>query len=100
MSVGRRPPGSGRKRGTPNKATAEVRTLAQRHGPDVIEELARIALRGLDDRARVAACRELLDRGYGRPGQAVEVSGVGGAPLLDWHALINAVGPVGAKVHS
>ena len=35
----------GRKAGVPNKATAEIRTLAREHGPDAIRELARLAER-------------------------------------------------------
>jgi hypothetical protein len=33
--------------------------------------------------ARIAAIRELLDRGYGRPRQAVEVSAPAGDPLQE-----------------
>ena len=63
----------GRTKGTPNKATVEVKLLAQQHGPKVIAELARIALNSESERTRVAACAELLDRGYGRPHQSIEV---------------------------
>lgn len=34
-----------------------------------------------DYRTRIAAARELLDRGYGRPRQAVEMSGPEGGPV-------------------
>jgi hypothetical protein len=61
----------GRKSGTPNKATQEIRALAQAHAPDAIEELARLALRAESETARVAAIRELLDRGYGKAAQPV-----------------------------
>ena len=65
----------GRVAGTPNKATADVRALASEHGPAVLAELARLALRGKSEQARVAAARELLDRAYGRPAQAIHHSG-------------------------
>ena len=59
----------GRQKGTPNRATAEVKALAQVHGPAIINELARLALQAESEQARVSACRELLDRGYGKPAQ-------------------------------
>ena len=69
----------GRKAGTPNKVTAEVRTLAQQHGADAIGTLAEImADTTRNENARIAAARELLDRGYGKSG----VDGVAALPLL------------------
>ena len=56
----------GRKAGVPNKATAEVRTLAREHGPAAIQELARLAKHAQSEQARISACNALLDRGYGR----------------------------------
>jgi hypothetical protein len=54
--------------------------LAQ-HAPTVIVELARLALRAKSETARIAAIRELLDRGYGRPRPAMEVSVPADNPL-------------------
>jgi len=69
----------GRKAGTPNRVTAEVRTLAQQHGADAIGTLAEImADTTRNENARIAAARELLDRGYGKSG----VDGVTALPLL------------------
>jgi hypothetical protein len=68
---GRRP-GSGRKKGTPNKVTAEIKELAQKYGPEAIAELARLATNAESEAARVAACRELLDRGNGRAVQPIQ----------------------------
>jgi hypothetical protein len=56
----------GRKAGVPNKATAEVRTLAREHGPAAIQELARLAKEAQSEQARISACNSLLDRAYGR----------------------------------
>lgn len=61
--------GSGRKKGVPNKATAEIKALAQVHGARMIAELARLATKAESEQARVAAIRELLDRGYGKATQ-------------------------------
>src|SRR3990172_12725078 len=69
----------GRRKGTPNKVTAEVRTLAQQHGADAIGTLAEImADTTRNENARIAAARELLDRGYGKSG----VDGIAALPLL------------------
>ena len=56
----------GRKRGTPNKATVEVRTLAQDYGPDAIEELHRLSREAASEAARVSACNAILERAYGK----------------------------------
>jgi hypothetical protein len=75
--------GSGRKKGSPNKATAKVRAevkeLALEHVPAVIEELARLATRAESEAARVSAIKELLDRAYGKSPQAL--TGDGGGPI-------------------
>jgi hypothetical protein len=60
---------SGNAGGRP-KVIAELRELARAHAPDAIKELARLAIKAKSDAARVAAIRELLDRGYGKAGQA------------------------------
>lgn len=71
-----KPPGSGRKPGQKNRATLEIKELARAYGPKAIAELARLA--GLTNAAgsenettRVAAIKELIDRGYGRPTQPI-----------------------------
>jgi hypothetical protein len=40
-----------------------------------------LALKAKSETARIAAIRELLDRGYGRPRQTMEVSVPAGDPL-------------------
>src|SRR5262245_35185814 len=61
----------GRQKGTPNKATAEVKVLAQKYAPAAIEELARLSTGAESEAARVAAGKEILDRAYGKPMQPV-----------------------------
>ena len=51
------------------KAVEEVRELARAHCPDAIAELARLAVKAKSECARIAAIRELLDRGYGKATQ-------------------------------
>ena len=54
-------------------------------------ELARSAVKTKSETARIAAIRELLDRGYCRPRQAVEVSAPAGDPLQELFDEIDAL---------
>lgn len=71
---------AGRPKGALNKTTAEVKTLAQKHGPDAIKTLATLAKSADSDAAKIAACKELLDRAYGKAAQPVG-GGDGTEPL-------------------
>jgi len=73
-------------RGNPGgrpKVLGEGPELARQHAASAIAELARLAVKAKSETARIAAIRELLDRGYGRPRQAVEVSAPAGDPLQE-----------------
>ena len=59
---------SGNPGGRP-RVVGELRELARVYAPEAIRELARLALKAKSETARVAAIRELLDRGYGKPTQ-------------------------------
>ena len=61
----------GRKKGTPNKATAEIRAAFQKHGDELVKALLALT-RSNDERVRLGAIQAALDRGWGRPSQAVE----------------------------
>lgn len=61
----------GRVKGTPNKATADIKALAQLHATAAMNELARIMLHGESEAVRVSAIKEFLDRGYGKATQPV-----------------------------
>lgn len=63
--------GAGRPKGARNKATEEVRVIAQKHAPAAIEELARLSTGAESEAARVAASKELLDRAYGKAPQSL-----------------------------
>jgi hypothetical protein len=71
---------SGNPGGRP-RVLGEVQDLARLHAPSIIVELARLALKAKSETARIAAIRELLDRGYGRSRQAMEISAPAGDPL-------------------
>lgn len=64
---------SGNPGGRP-KEVAEVRALAKEHSAMAVTTLADIAGdEQVDPRARVAAATALLDRGWGRPSQDIQV---------------------------
>jgi hypothetical protein len=74
----------GRRKGTPNKATADVKAAAREYGEAAIKRLA--TLGGLiegetpaqSEAAQVAACNTILDRAYGKATQPI--SGDSDAP--------------------
>jgi hypothetical protein len=80
-------PGAGRKKGVPNKATADVRALAGQYAPSALKELARLATQAESEAARVSAIKEVLDRAYGKSPMAVEHSGPDGGPVKHMHDL-------------
>jgi hypothetical protein len=69
MAVGRKT--GGRVRGVPNKATADIKALAQVHAATAMTELARLATAAESEAARVAAIKELFDRGFGKARQPI-----------------------------
>ena len=67
----------GRKKGVLNKSTQDIKALASEYGPAVITELARLATEAVNEHTRVAACKEILDRVYGKASQVIEHGGNG-----------------------
>jgi hypothetical protein len=63
----------GRKAGTPNKATADIKAAAQVYTEDALATLAQIMKAGESEAARVAAANSILDRGFGKPRQSMDV---------------------------
>ena len=66
---------NGRKKGVPNKSTAEIKELAQTYSAKALETLSAIMRNSDNDTARIAAAKELLDRGYGKVVQPMDHSG-------------------------
>lgn len=73
MAKGRKT--GGRQKGSVNKSTAELKALAQTFTQEAVEELARLAKTAESEAARVAAIKEILDRGHGKSPQSVQVNG-------------------------
>jgi hypothetical protein len=60
----------GRLPGTPNHATAEIKELARKAGPEIVGMFLAFARNPKKpDAIRLQAGKELLDRGYGKPVQ-------------------------------
>ena len=71
------PKTGGRKKGTPNKATAAVKDIAGQYTEQAINALVSILAggEGIPAAAQVSAAKELLDRAHGKPSQSVDVQG-------------------------
>lgn len=65
----------GRRKGSLNKATADIREAAQEYTAEALSVLAEVMRGGDSAAARVAAANSILDRGHGKPKQAVDVDG-------------------------
>lgn len=83
----------GRQPGTPNKATASIRALAQEHTGEAIEKLVYLMRHAESEAARIAAIKELLDRAHGRPTQPI--SGEEGGPVAITGIRVEFVSPGG-----
>jgi hypothetical protein len=75
-------PGSGRKPGAVAKAKRDLAEMAKDYAAMALKTLADIAETGESEAARVSAANSILDRGHGKPAQAVEVSGKNGGAIL------------------
>jgi len=72
MAIGRKT--GGRKLGTPNRATAEIRDAAQRYTAEALGVLRDVMRTGTSEQARVAAANSILDRGWGKPTQILDAA--------------------------
>ena len=71
--VGGRRPGAGRPLGSPNKLTRPLKELAALHSEDCIAVLVELRDHAEAEQVRLAAANALLDRGHGRPRQAIDM---------------------------
>ena len=73
MPRGGRREGAGRKPGAVNQVTKDIREMAREHAVDAIKTLAEIMYTADKVSDRKDAANSLLDRGFGRPGQHIEL---------------------------
>ena len=71
----------GRRKGTPNRATAEIKAAFQKHGKALVEALLALT-KSDDERVRLGAINACLDRGWGRPAQAFTDEGGGPVTIV------------------
>ncbi len=62
----------GRRKGTPNRATAEIKAAFQKHGDDLVDALLKLT-KSDDERVRLGAIQAALDRGWGKAAQTVDL---------------------------
>lgn len=76
-------PGSGRKPGETTAAKRDLMAMAMDLGEDALAALKEIANdRSAPPAARVSAATAILDRGFGKPSQALNIGGQGNNPLV------------------
>lgn len=73
----------GRQKGTPNKATADIREAAQQYSAQALEVLVNVATTGESEAAKVAAANAILDRAHGKPKQSVDVDATVAKRIID-----------------
>lgn len=74
----------GRKKGSLNKATADIKALAQTYTSEAMERLAAVMRSSDSDAARVAAIKEIFERGHGKAPQPQTGEG-GEGPIQHVH---------------
>ena len=62
----------GRTKGTPNQATAEIKTAFRKHGTALVKALLALT-KSDDERVRLGAINACLDRGWGKAVQSLEL---------------------------
>ncbi len=70
----------GRPKGSPNKATKDIRAAAMEYTDAALARLAHLMHHAESEVVRAAAANALLDRAHGRPAQAI--TGADEAPLI------------------
>lgn len=94
-------PGAGRKPAAHNILKKAIRDQAQEHGPAALQALVDIAKsKTAPPAARVSAATAILDRAYGKPLSAVEVTGKDGKPIEHDHKVKARVVIVPPKVEA
>jgi len=63
---GGRREGAGRRKGTANRVTRQIREAAQEHGEAALKKLVSLMNKGDTDSVKLGAAKEILDRAYGK----------------------------------
>jgi hypothetical protein len=82
MATGGKREGAGRKPGKVSAAKRELMDMAKDHADRALATLAQIMADPNEPAsARVSAANAILDRGYGKPFQAMQITGDASAPI-------------------
>lgn len=73
MARGGKQPGAGRPAGSTNVNAPDIKALCRRYTGLCVEQLVNIAQKSKIEGNRIAAINQILDRGFGKPTQAVGV---------------------------
>ena len=79
----------GRKKGTPNKATAGLKAAFQKHETALVKALLALT-KSTDEQVRLRAIQLCLERGWGRPAQTVELPDQGASIVAIERIIIRA----------
>lgn len=85
----------GRQKGTLNKATADIKAAAALHGKAALNTLLHLMNNAESEQAKLSACKEILDRAYGKPTQTLASDP--DAPLFPAEIIWTAVSPDGSS---
>jgi hypothetical protein len=71
----------GRAKGVPNKVVPEIRTAAREYTEEALMKIVKIMRNSVSDDSALAAAKELLARGWGKPIAQMNLAGHDGGPL-------------------
>lgn len=77
--------------GGKRKADYRIKDLAKEYTQEALATLRQVMKSSEDDRARVAAANAILDRGYGKPAQSVDLTNSDGSMSQAWLAAMRVV---------
>ena len=92
MARGGKREGAGRPKGKVSQAKRDIAEMAREHGAQALAVLFEIATKGDADAARVSAANALLDRGYGKSPQALDLTSSDGS-MSEKPTVIKLVAP-------
>ena len=73
-TMSRKVPGSGRKKGTPNKVTKQLREIAQPYALEALDKLVELMRTTKNEELRRRVCVDIIERAYGKPATTSEVT--------------------------
>lgn len=93
MARGGARPGAGRKPGKVSRAKRDIAEKARQHADAALQTLVDVAQDvEAPHSARVSAASAILDRGYGKPPQALHLGGDEGNPIITRVEIVAASG--------